>query len=360
MGSPLGPLLADVFMSKLENNHLSSAISKLVYYGRYVDDIFCVADNNMCIEELVAHFNSAHINMKFTLESECDDAMSFLDVHMSRRPDGSVQRSVHRKATWNGQYTHFASFVPLSQKRKLVRCLTERATKICSENTLQDELQFIRNLFERNGYPEKFVRRNMQPREPKVKLVSVQKKPVYMSLPFKGDGIAESTSRRLSEAIAQTYYAASLRLSFNSMPILNQQLKDKIPRLGTSFCVYSFSCSCRSRYIGRTTRRLSERAREHCPAWLYSGVTRSVASAVCAHLVESNHQVKTNDAFHPIYRVPRCHTRAVRCRLLAAAESIAIRLHVPDLCVHKKFVQTLSLPWPTLTQTHGVWTTSHT
>ncbi|CAH8568118.1 unnamed protein product [Dicrocoelium dendriticum] len=360
MGSPLGPLLADVFMSKLENNYLNGVIDKLVYYGRYVDDIFCISDSHLCTDELVRQFNSAHANIKFTLESECNNSMSYLDVQISRRSDGSVQRSVHRKTTWNGQYTHFASFVPLSQKRKLVRCLTERARRICSEDMLSDELNFVRSLFDRNGYPERFVRRNMEVREAKAKVDSVGKKPIYLSLPFKGDGIAESTSRRLSAAIAQTYYTASLRLSFYSVPTLNPQLKDRIPRSSTSFCVYSFSCSCRARYIGRTTRRLSERAREHCPAWLYSGVTRSVASAVSTHLIDSSHQVRAHEAFQPIYRVPRCHTRAVRCRLLAAAEAIAIRLHDPDLCAHKKFVQALTLPWSPVTRTQCGQRHTHT
>nr|VZI51423.1 unnamed protein product [Spirometra erinaceieuropaei] len=43
MGSPLGPLLAYVFMGKLERFQLSDQIDKLKHYGRYVDDIFAIA-----------------------------------------------------------------------------------------------------------------------------------------------------------------------------------------------------------------------------------------------------------------------------------------------------------------------------
>ncbi|BHF84229.1 hypothetical protein SprV_0902738000 [Sparganum proliferum] len=43
MGSPLGPLLADVFIGKLERFQLSYQIEKLKHYGRYVDDIFAIA-----------------------------------------------------------------------------------------------------------------------------------------------------------------------------------------------------------------------------------------------------------------------------------------------------------------------------
>ena len=44
MGSPLGPLLADMFIAKMENNQLKRTIESLVFYTRYVDDIFCLAN----------------------------------------------------------------------------------------------------------------------------------------------------------------------------------------------------------------------------------------------------------------------------------------------------------------------------
>lgn len=38
MGSPLGPLLADFFMSKLENTRLKKMIDTFRFYTRCVDD----------------------------------------------------------------------------------------------------------------------------------------------------------------------------------------------------------------------------------------------------------------------------------------------------------------------------------
>ena len=42
MGSPLGPLLADVFLGKIESTKLNGFIDKCTIYKRYVDGIFCV------------------------------------------------------------------------------------------------------------------------------------------------------------------------------------------------------------------------------------------------------------------------------------------------------------------------------
>ncbi|BHF64084.1 hypothetical protein SprV_0200708300 [Sparganum proliferum] len=44
MGSPLGPFLANVFMGKVERPSLQDTINGLKFYGRYVDDIFCLTD----------------------------------------------------------------------------------------------------------------------------------------------------------------------------------------------------------------------------------------------------------------------------------------------------------------------------
>ena len=149
----------------------------------------------------------------------------------------------------------------------------------------------------------------------------------------------------------ETYNAASLRIFFTSKPILAQPLNDRIPVSSTSFCVYMFPCSCGASYVGRTSRRLSERVKEHHPAWIGSGVQKNITSGVVAHLVDSNHVVDIDAAFSPIYRVAGRYTRGVKLQMLSAAEAIAIRLHNPDLCSHKQFVQSLCLPWPAIHRT---------
>ena len=47
MGSPLGPILAGIFMSKLESNYLDNCPThfKPQFYKRYVDDTFAVFNN---------------------------------------------------------------------------------------------------------------------------------------------------------------------------------------------------------------------------------------------------------------------------------------------------------------------------
>ena len=147
-------------------------------------------------------------------------------------------------------------------------------------------------------------------------------------------------------AVESTYYAAKLNTIFRTSKAIRSHLKDQLPRFATSFCVYSFECSCGASYIGRTSRRLSERINEHHPAWLRNGLSKSSCSAITTHLVDSGHSITRDSCFKGIHRVPSRYSRIAKLRLLCVAESIFIRLVNPILCIQKQSVRTLRLCWP--------------
>nr|VZI17964.1 unnamed protein product [Spirometra erinaceieuropaei] len=349
MGSPLGPFLANVFMGKVEKTRLQDAINDLVFYGRYVDDIFCLADGTTDIEDLVQKFNSAHPSLKFTAESEADNEIAFLDVLLHRQEDGSIQRRVFRKKTWTGQYINFHSFVPLNIKRNLVQGLAAKMRRICSPETIEAELQHLQNTLRENGYPDRFILRNIGERIAKPTVATAEKKDVFIRLPFAGDAASKIVRRRLTTAVTRAFPAANLRVCFTNSPLLRLGGKDRLPLEATSMCIYSFTCSCGAGYIGRTTRRLVKRVREHMPAWLGRGETRSVSSSILAHLIDTDHRVDAKEAFQVVYRTPTSFSKGLRQRILATAEAVAIRLTNPVLCCQKTLTQALSLPWPTPT-----------
>lgn len=123
-------------------------------------------------------FNKAHQNVQFTLVKE--------DVYLSCRVDGSARLSVHRDATWNTQSIHFNSFVPLRIKRNLIRCLINKVPEICTEYSTEKELLFLRNVFRRNDYSERFIDENMEQADERHKKAIVEKYTLYISLHFKG------------------------------------------------------------------------------------------------------------------------------------------------------------------------------
>ena len=67
MGSPLGPLLAKVFMSSLEED--LKMVGKLPpYYCRFVDDILIVMLDIITATDFRNTLNHAHPAVKFTME----------------------------------------------------------------------------------------------------------------------------------------------------------------------------------------------------------------------------------------------------------------------------------------------------
>jgi hypothetical protein len=143
MGSPLGPLLADIFMASLESK-IQDKLNDIILYRRYVDDILVITNGRQHTEQLVDVFNHLHPNIKLTVEHEQDDSLPFLDLLLKRNPDGSIKRSEYRKATWSGQYLNFHSFAPIQYKRALVRTLFQRARRICTKETLPEETTFLK------------------------------------------------------------------------------------------------------------------------------------------------------------------------------------------------------------------------
>ncbi|CAI2735413.1 unnamed protein product [Schistosoma spindalis] len=347
MGSPLGPLLADIFLAKLENGPLRSTISHLPTYYRYIDDTFIVLEKECDKDNLLNTFNNVHPSINFTSEDEQNNSISFLDVQLTRRADGTLKRGLHRKSA-TVQYTHFYSAVPIRYKRNLIKILTHRARRICSEDTIEEELAKIRNILSTNGYPLKFIDKHMMEKKPKAKIPTVPKKVLFIKLQYINETTEEIVTQKLRRAVQKTFNAAKLNTIFYNYPKIRTTSKDRLPEFAKSMCIYQFNCSCGASYIGRTIRQVRHRITGHHPSWLNKGQVKVIKSSILAHLVDTGHQVELNKAFKVIYHIPSNLPHSLRVRLLHIAEAIAIHTHKPDLCIQKKFVQPLSLPWPSV------------
>ena len=65
------------------------------------------------------------------------------------------------------------SFGPKIRKTNLIATLTNRAFKTCSKSSLQQELDTIRSLFSKNGYPESVINARISK-----KILQFQKHPI--------------------------------------------------------------------------------------------------------------------------------------------------------------------------------------
>ena len=130
MESSLGPVLANLFMSHHERNWLSDyKDSTVLFYRRYVDDIFCMFHNEPDALLFLNYLNQQHPNIRFTFEKESNNQISFLDVLITKSSNQCVM-SIYHKKTYTGLSLNFLSFSPFSYKAGLVRTLVDRARKI--------------------------------------------------------------------------------------------------------------------------------------------------------------------------------------------------------------------------------------
>ena len=162
MGSPLGPVLANIFMVELENNIIPSLNDKVSLWFRYVDDTFTFIKKGE-VENVKSVLNGFHENIKFTHEREADNKISFLDVNVIKNCDGSFETDIYRKKTDTNVYLNWKSFAPKAWKVGTLKGLFRRAFIVCStKQFLEREIAFLKHVFTKcNGYPSRLVNNSL-------------------------------------------------------------------------------------------------------------------------------------------------------------------------------------------------------
>ncbi|XP_071454132.1 uncharacterized protein [Hetaerina americana] len=141
MGSPLSPAIANFFMEDFEEKALRTAKLRPRYFFRYVDDTFIVWPHGpAALNEFLEHMNSAHPNIRFTMEKEDNGQLPFLDILIKKREDRTLSHSVYRKPTHTDLYLNGESHHHPSQKRSVLSTLLHRAKTISDAENLGKEL----------------------------------------------------------------------------------------------------------------------------------------------------------------------------------------------------------------------------
>ena len=126
-------------------------------------------------------------NNKFSCKNETKNK-SFLDIEISRDKHKFIT-SVYHKPTFSGVFSYFDSFILRLYKFKLVSTLIFCCCSIsCS---VDYEIMQLKNIFEKNGYDNKFFVRWLQTflnkiYSNKVLQHAVPKNGIYIFLPYLG------------------------------------------------------------------------------------------------------------------------------------------------------------------------------
>ena len=134
MGSPLAPVLANIFMDFHESKCLKEYNNKTKFYSGYVDDILATFDNEEDSVNISDFLNNKNPNIKFTIEKQINHSIIFLDVFISGINNQNLTLQTYHKLTYTGLILYFKSFTSFSYKVSLIKCLTDSSLKICNSS----------------------------------------------------------------------------------------------------------------------------------------------------------------------------------------------------------------------------------
>ncbi len=269
MGSPVSPILANLFMEWLEQEAIATVPLDCIprMWKGYVDDILAVVKKGQ-VQSLTDHINTidATGNIKFTFEQEDAGKIPFLDTLIVRKEDGSVKLLVYRKSTHTDQYLSFQSHHPLHQKLGVIRTLLDRCYNIVTEESDQKkEVEHIEQALRKCGYPDwsfKRVKDQLANKKERPE-IKEEKDPSEKCK----DMVVLPYVKGLTEKLTRIFRKHKISTAVKPHQTLRNILvhpKDKIEDSKKCGVVYRISCkNCPKQYIGETGRQLGVRINEH-------------------------------------------------------------------------------------------------
>jgi hypothetical protein len=214
------------------------------------------------------------------METQKDNSIPFLDVLISRLPDGSISHQVYRKKTHTDRYLNASSHHHPTQKYVVLKTLVTRAICNSSPQFLAKEKAHLTKTLLSNGYSlSQITHAFCSTNNPKPKITSPSSPPhALISLPYI-QGTTDHISKLLAKKNIKTIFKP-----YKTLKQLFRTAKDKSdPMLGPG--VYQIPCSCGKSYIGQTGRSFKAQLKEHIVDTTYNRISKST-------IVEHSHNSK--------------------------------------------------------------------
>uniref|UniRef100_A0A8D8TF38 Reverse transcriptase domain-containing protein n=2 Tax=Cacopsylla melanoneura TaxID=428564 RepID=A0A8D8TF38_9HEMI len=261
MGSPMSPLLAEIYVDNFEQKVFrTDVISLVLKYYRYVDDILLLFMGDLSqVDFLMSFINSVDKKLQFKVEVG-ENSINFLDTTISIQGN-KIEWEIYRKTSYTDAIIPFNSVSPDAHKRAFFVFAIDRLINLEPKNP-QIELNTIVKIATNNGYPPSMVFNIMKKRQKiamnkmlyktKGKIENVK---YYVKIPFLG---------QVSHNIA--HYINSLGKKVAFYPLMTTKLflsnqKNMDPMLKSG--VYEIACNCGAVYVGQSGRALITRICEH-------------------------------------------------------------------------------------------------
>ncbi len=161
MGLPLSPIVANLFMEHIEEKAITSSPFKPHLWTRYVDDTSIIWLHGLVLlQRFHEHLNQQCPSIQFTMETEDDGKIPFLDVLITRNGN-QLSTLVYGKPTHTDSYLPSHSHHHPRMLTGVMQCMRNRAHQLCDDTHKQAELHLLEEVFIANGYPGRTVKRTL-------------------------------------------------------------------------------------------------------------------------------------------------------------------------------------------------------
>lgn len=269
MGSPMSPAFSEYFMQKLESKFVPD-YNDILFYCRYVDDVFIILKSTSNIQNILDRMNSWHSDITFVIAGVNKTRINFLDIDVIQNGN-HFETTIYRKIQHPLKFTEFNSWSPRKFKSNLITSLLYRANKICStEKLYQEEKQCLEKCLQNSGYTINSSRNIIKHGEQhisKLKFFGPLERPIYFGIDYFGKN--SKTFENDVRFIFNKVKPNGSKLVFyhkkekNLANIFSTNYKHFGNDNGKSG-VYKISClDCDKSYIGQTGRSFAIRLNEH-------------------------------------------------------------------------------------------------
>ena len=279
MGNRLAPILAILYMDRIENQAIYSdhLLSISIYY-RYIDDCITPVDNPSEAVMIQHHLNSHDPAIQLEIELPDEDGfLPFLNTKIKVTTSGEIETAWYTKPANKGLMLNSKSHHPEHIKRATIDNTIKTYTSICSnEIMLQEAEKKFEKRARRNGYTDGYIREvktTKRKLRPKIETRSTFTIP-FISRQFTNDIKRAVQGSNLNVRIVERPQSSLKDLLVESRPYdstCTDPLKctvcsiSPIPiRCTQKDIVYQIDCGlCGAVYVGETSRSLKVRYQEH-------------------------------------------------------------------------------------------------
>ena len=203
MGSPLGPLMANAFMGKIEKQ-LERENKLLIFYKRFVDDTLSAMPDPEAASEFLETLNKTYPSIDFTMELEENGRLPFLGMDVIRN-GCRLDTMVYRKPTDKGLLLHYHNHVDARYKRSLLNTMLNRVFQLSSTwKFFHEECECLKK-FSQLRYPDDLVQSTIRrfiesevSEDSHTRLADKREAPDRIVLPYKDQKSANVVRKQLA------------------------------------------------------------------------------------------------------------------------------------------------------------------